>query len=128
VIVPIKADNEVTEDDWKSHHILLIGRPATNAAVARTAGNLPVQFGTTSFTLKGETYAHPGTALIVAADNPLSPRYSVVLYAGLSAESTWHAVENLGGRHSEVILLGEGAAPRRMVARPSGKKDVAAKE
>jgi hypothetical protein len=128
VIIPIKSDNEVTEDDWKTHHILLIGRPAANLAVNRAAGHLPVQFGPSSFTLNGETYAHPGTALIVAGENPLSPRYSVVLYAGLSAESTWHAVENLGGRHSEVILLGEGAGPRRMMVRSREKKDIAARD
>ena len=58
------------EDDWKNHHILLVGRPASNSAVARAASKLPVTFGPASFTLKGETYAHAGTAIIVAGENP----------------------------------------------------------
>ncbi len=128
VIVPIKADVELTDDDWKNHHILLIGRPATNAATARASTKFPITFGPASFTLKGETYANPGTALIVAGDNPLSPRFSVVLYAGLGAESTWHAVENLGGRHAEMILLGEGVGARRILVRSSPKKEVAAQD
>ena len=126
VTVPIKADAEVTDDDWKSHHVLLVGRPASNAAVDRAAKNLPVAFGPASFTLNGETYAHPGTAVIAAGDNPSSPRFEVVLFAGLGAEATWHCVEHLGGRrggHAEVVLLEEGASPRGLVARTSTKKE-----
>ena len=43
VIVPIKADTELTEDDWEGHHVLLVGRPASNSAVDRAARNLPVR-------------------------------------------------------------------------------------
>jgi hypothetical protein len=117
VLVPIKADTEITEDDWKSHHVLLVGRPATNAAAELAAKSLPVTFGPASFILRGETYAHPGTAVIVSGDNPLNPRYEVVLFAGLGAEATWHSVEHLGGRHAEVVLLADGSTPRGMVAR-----------
>ena len=78
-----------------------------------------------SFTLKGDTYAHPGTALIAAGENPLNPRFEVVLYAGLGAESTWHAVERVGFRgshHPEVILIAEGSPARDLVARPVEKE------
>ena len=120
VIVPIKSDAEVTEDDWRSHHILLVGRPSANSAVDRASKNLPVAFGPASFTLKGDAFAHPGTSVIVAGDNPLNPRYEVVVFAGLGAESTWHCVDKLGSRrgaHAEVVLIEEGAAPRGLVAR-----------
>ena len=126
VTVAIKADTEATEDDWKAHHVLLVGRPDTNAAVARAAKNLPVAFGPASFTLKGETYAHPGTAVIAAGENPLNPRFEVVLFAGLGADSTWHCVEHLGGRrggHAEVVLLAEGSSPRGLVARRLEEED-----
>jgi hypothetical protein len=125
VLVPIKADAEATDDDWKSHHVLLVGRPASNLAAARASQNLPVSFASASFTLKGETYAHPGTAVIASGDNPLNPRFEVVLFAGLGAESTWHCVEHLGGRGSEVVLLANGASPRGVVVRNSVKKDAA---
>jgi Phospholipase B len=117
IIVPIKSDTEVTEDDWKTHHILLVGRPETNAAVARASKTLPAVFGPASFTIKGETYAHPGTAVIVAGDNPLSPRFAVVLFAGLSAEATWHCVEHVGGRQAQAVVLADGGSPHRLVAR-----------
>ncbi|WP_435009287.1 C45 family autoproteolytic acyltransferase/hydrolase [Tundrisphaera lichenicola] len=124
VIVPIKPDTEFTEDDWKEHHVLLIGRPAANAATARAAGKLPVSFGPASFTLREKTYAHPGTAVIVAGENPLNPRYQVVAFAGLGAESTWKSVEHVGarrGNHPEVVLIAEGSSARDLVARPVEK-------
>jgi hypothetical protein len=68
--------------------------------------------------LRGETYAHPGTAVIAAGSNPLNPRYELVLFAGLSAEATWRSVEHLGGRESppaEVLLLPNAGRPRRLV-------------
>ena len=122
VLVPIKSDVEATEDDWKTHHVLLVGRPSSNSAVDRAARNLPVGFGPASFTVKGETYAHPGSAVIASGDNPLSPRHSVVVFAGLGAESTWHAVEHLGGQGAEVVILAEGASPRPVVAREAIRK------
>ena len=43
ITVPIKTDREVTDDDLKTHHLLLIGRPGCNAlhgAVRRPAADL----------------------------------------------------------------------------------------
>jgi Phospholipase B len=121
VLVPIKADTEVTPEDWKSHHILLVGRPATNSAAEVASKALPVAFGPASFMLNGESYAHPGSAVIVSGDNPHSARFEVVLFAGLGAESTWHCVEHLEGRHAEVVILAEGASPRSVVTRKVDK-------
>ena len=95
--MPIKADTEVTEDDWKNHHILLIGRPEANAAVERAPKNLPVTFGASVVHDPRRDLRPSGTAVIVAGENPFSPRFGVVLFAGLGAESTWHCVEELEG-------------------------------
>lgn len=119
--IPIKSDSEATDDDCKAHHLLLIGRPAANSVAARCGKAFPITFGPGSFTLRGSTYAHAGTAVIVAAENPLNPRYEVVLHAGLGAEATWHCVEHGGGPaavdHPEVILIAEKAAPEGLTAR-----------
>ena len=74
---------------------MLIGRPDSNAVAARLVKGLPVTFGPASFVLRGETYAHPGSAVVVAGSNPLNPRYSVVVFAGLGAEATWQCVQRL---------------------------------
>lgn len=120
--VPIKADTEVTSDDLARHHLLVIGRPDTNAVARDHARSLPVRFGSGSFALRGVTYAHPGSAVIVAGDNPASPRYSLVLFAGLGAESTWHSVQRIPddertpGLGADAVLMAAGEAPKPMVA------------
>lgn len=102
ITVPIVSDREATEEILKSHHVILIGRPATNAIAARYASAFPIHFGTASFTIDGETYAAAHSAVSVSAANPLNPRFSFVLNAGLSAWSTWtHAESRQDDRRAE---------------------------
>lgn len=118
VTVPIVSDRDATSDDLNHHHLLLVGRPDSNAVAAKYATAAPVRFGPASFTLRGETYAHPGTAVIAAGGNPLNPRFELVLFAGLSADATWRCVQEIGDRESppaEVLLLAHNARPRRLV-------------
>jgi hypothetical protein len=95
VLITIKSDQEVSDADLKNHHLLLIGRPATNAVTARVAAALPVKFQAGSFELRGETYADARSAVIAAGTNPQNPRYSVVAYAGLGADATTTAISAL---------------------------------
>lgn len=95
---PIKSDREVTDADLSGHHVLLVGRPLTNAVTARCVDRsegFPVQLGTQSLTIAGQTYANPETSVVVAGNNPFNPRYSIVVFAGLDAASTWRCVDNL---------------------------------
>lgn len=116
--VPIKADAQVTEADLKSHHLLLIGRPDSNALVARWQARLPVKFGWRSFTVRRRVYAHPDSAVMVAAENPLNSKYSMVVIAGLSPESTLSAAPTLPHREmraAEVEVLGHNDRPQKLV-------------
>ena len=130
VDVPIKPDTDVTDADLKGHHILVIGRPETNAVTARVARGLPVAFGAASFILRKETYAHAGSAVIAAGENPFNPRYSVVVYAGLGAEATWHCVQRLPDKDkapaTEVLLMAAGLAPKEIIATDPPQKVVTA--
>jgi hypothetical protein len=110
--VPIKSDQEVTEADLKDHHLLLVGRPDCNRCVGRVRAGLPVTFGHRSFQVREERYAHPGSAVIAAAENPWNSRYSVVVLAGLGAEST---------RQIAAELLNWGRSAGEVVVRPAGK-------
>lgn len=93
--IRIVSDQQVTEAELKDHHVLLVGRPATNAVVDKCITKLPLTFSTGSFTVRGQKYADPESAVIAAGENPLNPRYSVVLYAGLGSHSTWKCVQQL---------------------------------
>ncbi|MFO0889652.1 MAG: C45 family autoproteolytic acyltransferase/hydrolase [Isosphaeraceae bacterium] len=114
--IPIKSDQEVSEDELKSRHILLIGRPATNRITARLARALPVQFGPASFLAAGKVYAHPDTALAVAGPNPAAGDRSVVLFAGLSATGTYQGIRRFpdnGGAAAEMLLMEAGRPIKR---------------
>jgi hypothetical protein len=114
--VPIKTDREVTDDDLKTHHVLLIGRPETNSIVRRFRTSLPVECGAFSFTALDETYAHPGTSVIAATENPQNPRYSMVVIAGLSPESTLEvAPKVLHETAAQVVILANKSRARALV-------------
>ena len=86
--LPIRSDTEVTDDELKTHHLILIGRPSTNAVAARFEKSLPVDFGRQSFTVRGQTYGHMGSAIMLACANPLDGRYALLVFAGNSAAAT----------------------------------------
>ncbi len=99
--IPYKSDKEVSQEELKNHHLLLIGRPDNNSVVAAMKDALPVTFGPRSFEVQGTKYANAGSAVMAAAANPHDPRYSVVVIAGLGAEATFHAAPGLMSRGGE---------------------------
>jgi hypothetical protein len=119
--VPTVSEDDVTEEQLKSHHLLLIGRPAANSITAASQEKLPVRFASASFELRGETYAHPASAVGCAGDNPFNPRYQVVVYAGLSADATRRALMHPEERHrpaAEIQLFPARRSPRRLAIAP----------
>jgi hypothetical protein len=121
--IPIKADTDVNDDMLKEHHILFVGRPATNRLADKLARALPVRFGAASFTIEDETYAHPHTAVVAAGPNPLAPDRSVVVFTGLSAEGTWDCPRRFpdhGSATAEVMIFEERGAIRRLAVPRSG--------
>ena len=93
--IPLKSDRDVTADDLKSHHLLVIGEPLTNSLLRKAAEKSKVQFGSQSFVVRGETYADHDSAVIVASENPWNARFSVVTFAGLSARATHCLADSL---------------------------------
>jgi hypothetical protein len=119
VTVPIKTDKEITEEEIKSHHLLLIGRPDSNSLVGRFQSELPVTFGSRSFRVRQEAYAHPLSAVITVGDNPSNRRFSIVAISGLNAESTRSAAQSLlqtGMQMGNVLVLAHGSKPQTFVA------------
>ena len=117
VDTPVRSDAVVTDDELKDHHLLLIGRPATNRVTQQMQSAFSVSFGLQSFTVAGETYAHYKSAVLAAGANLLNPRYSAKVIAGLSALATYQAASKLeySGSGAEVEVLPYGGTPRRLV-------------
>ena len=88
----------MTDEELRSHHLLLVGSPRTNqvsAVILEKSSRFPVTFGQQSFSVAGQRFAHPETWVIAVGDNPLNPRFSAVMFTGLNAASTWQSVRNL---------------------------------
>jgi hypothetical protein len=117
--VPIVADHAVTDDDLKGHHLLLIGRPDSNAIVERFRTALPVAFGKRSFVVRQDVYAHAGSALLASATNPLNRKYSVTVVAGLSAASTLRLTSRVMKKDdlptAEVVVVPNGGSLKGVV-------------
>jgi hypothetical protein len=126
ILPPIRTDSEITDDELRDHHLLLIGRPETNAVTARCGTRLPVTFGPGSFSVRQNTYAHPGSMVIAAGDNPLNRRFSAVVYAGLGAAATWQCVQHLHSETEEpapqVLLTPFGRQPERFRVAPASAR------
>jgi hypothetical protein len=117
--IPVKADRDVTDEELRNRHLLLIGRPDTNRIVERFGDAFPVTFGWRSFTIRGDTYAHAGSAVLAAAANPLNARYSAVVLAGLSAEATTRTPELMYHKDAagaDVMILPNGGKVKALVA------------
>lgn len=115
----IKPDREVTEEDMRTHHLLLVGRPSTNALSARFEGQLPIRFGIRSFESRGDVYAHPASAVIVAVENPFNPRYSIVVIAGLGSLGTYQVTGKFEDdifSYAPVVILSAGVDEDAFVA------------
>jgi hypothetical protein len=124
ITVPIKADRDVTSEDTKNHHLLLIGRPDSNRVIARMSKAWPVTFGERSFVVRGETYAHASSAVVAAAPNPENPRYSAVVVAGLGAYSTWVTAPQLPKLPvAEMVVLPNGGKAKPLALLGSPKKE-----
>jgi hypothetical protein len=111
--LPIKADHEVTADEVRSHHLLLIGRPESNSQTEALAAGLPVRFGPNSLQVRGRIWIDPATAVICTGPNPRNDRFSVVVFAGLGAEATWQVVQHLDAQEDPPaqVLLGPARGP-----------------
>ena len=115
--IPIRSDLEVGDKDLEERHLVLVGRPACNAIAARLARHLPVRFGDASFALGDAACGRPDAAVVAAGDLP-GGRWSVVLYAGLSAEATWRLARRPRDAFTtpcQALLFPAGEAPRPWV-------------
>jgi hypothetical protein len=120
--LPIRADRDISQDDLSTHHLLLIGRPDCNSVVERLKKATPIAFGPRSFSIGNDSYAHARSAIVAAGENPVNPRYSIVVIAGLCAESTVQASVQLLDKATlgtEVLILPGTGKPRSLVVPPS---------
>ena len=120
ITIPAVADKDVTDEQLKGKHLILIGRPAANTVSKRFATAVPATFGDSSVTVAGKLYVHERTAVAAAGVNPLDKAFGLVILGGLSADSTYHAAVQFAGGYK-----GAGGAPAaEVVVYPQGRAGV----
>jgi transglutaminase-like putative cysteine protease len=84
----IIADTEVKQDDLNKKCVFLIGRPETNKITQQFKDIFPVKFDGSIFTWNGINYDQPTQGISQIVENPMDPKNLIILYAGLSGETT----------------------------------------
>ena len=92
---PVRKDFELSEDDLRSHHVIFVGRPETNSALAHLAKGLKLDYSGAVFRIAGAQHPSEREALALAATNPLNPHRAVMVLAGNSALETVRLAQTL---------------------------------
>jgi Phospholipase B len=105
---PVRKDFELSEDDLRSHNVILVGRPETNSALARVAKRLRLDYSGAVFRIAGAQYASERDSLALAANNPLNPHRAVLVLAGNSALETVRLAQTLSFPNVEYAVYDFG--------------------
>ena len=77
---PVKKDSEVSDDDIRSEHLLLIGDAESNTLIERMSAKLPFRMRDGKMQAAGRSYEGDGVVAQYVYPNPLNPRrYIAVL-------------------------------------------------
>jgi hypothetical protein len=120
--VAVVADRDVTDAQLAQNHLVLVGRPRTNAVAASAlavARGFAVRFGADSFEVAGQQYGHERSAVIAAGQSPFAARWSLVVYAGNSSEATRMVAEQKP-LDCEVFVLPHGSPPQPLAVTDAG--------
>ncbi len=123
VKVPIQSDDDALNFGGAAvaqRHVVLVGGPTTNKMANEWRKSFPVSFGKGSFKVRDEEYAHPGSAVIAAGENPRDKSFSAVVIAGLSAEATHLAIPfllNGSVQPGNVLLIPNLSKARSLVVK-----------
>ena len=123
-LLPIKADNDVTDSLIKDSHILLVGRPATNRLIGAAGQGLAGRFRH-RFVYRGgrDLRASPDGDRRGGPESRWPPIARSSIFAGLSAEATWLCPRHFpdhGGAGAEVLLMENGGSIRPLAVPIAG--------
>jgi len=95
VMVPVKADGEVTDAELASRDLVVMGGAADNVLLARLKGKVPVEFGRGWFRFQGKTYGTSEDGLILCVPNPWNPKRNLTLFLANSRLELWQMARTL---------------------------------
>ncbi len=80
--LPVKDDDELTEEDIASKHLILFGDPSSNGVMAQVLDRLPLKWTRESIALASTSYPAEQHVPVMIFPNPLNAKRYVVLNSG----------------------------------------------
>jgi hypothetical protein len=105
--MPIRKDFEVTDEELRTHDVILVGRPETNSVLAAWKGKIGLESNGGLFRIAGKDHASETEALVLAAANPLDRHHMVLVLAGNNALETVH-LASAGLNRTEYTIYDSG--------------------
>jgi dienelactone hydrolase len=90
--LPIKNDNEISDQDIAGKHLILFGDPASNSLISQVLDGLPLDWDQKQITLGGQTYKSADHVPVLIYPSPLNSQRYVVLNSG----HTFHQPDYIG--------------------------------
>jgi hypothetical protein len=91
--LPVKEDQDITEEDIAGRHLILFGDPSSNSLIAQVVDGLPLQWTKEQIKLGGQTYASAEHVPVLIYPSPLSTN---LRYIVLNSGHTFHAADFRG--------------------------------
>lgn len=108
--LPVKDDEDVTEEDIANKHLILFGDPASNSMLGQVIDRLPLTWTKDAVTLTGKPYPAAEHIPVLIYPNPLNAARYVVLNTG----HTFHAPDFQGTNALLYPRLGDYAVLKLM--------------
>jgi len=105
---PVRKDFELSNEELSAHHVIFVGRPETNSALAHVASEIRLDYRGATFRIAGVTHASERESLALAANNPLNPHRGVFVVAGNSALETVRLARTLDFPAAEYAVYDAG--------------------
>ncbi len=93
VACPIKKDRDVTPDDIKNKHLILLGSADSNTLIKQVLGSVPVKLDRESISVGDKRYAGANLGLAAIYPNPLNADKYIVLATANSVDG-YQAIES----------------------------------
>jgi hypothetical protein len=117
--LPIKDDDDLSEEDISGKHLILFGDPSSNSVLGQVLDRLPLRWNKESIAFAGKNYPAAEHVPVLIYPNPLNAARYVVLNTG----HTFHAADFRGTNALLYPRLGDYAV---LKLAPSAKDALAA--
>jgi hypothetical protein len=117
IAVPIRADQELSREEVISKHLVIVGRPQEIRWSHRPLVTPGVTFGSQSFTIGRDCYAHPGSGLLAIVAHPGNDQLSAVVIAGNSGDAAIRAAGAVltSPAGAEIVVLPQAGKERHLL-------------